>query len=83
VDKVEIAIKEMIVEAAELAQMLFELLKAARIRLYAQVAKWHEEIHPGTLLMSCPVCSTDLENVFADSVLNSSVRDALEGTKKV
>jgi len=39
IDKTKTAIKEMITEAAELAQTLSEPLKAARIRLYAQVAK--------------------------------------------
>lgn len=77
----EAAIRETVAEATEMAVKLAEPLRAARERLYALVAKWHEETHPDTPIVLCPVCATNLEQVALDPILNANVRDALEATK--
>ena len=64
--------------ARSLSDRLEDERQAARWRLYARVAAWHKDNHPGEDISNCPVCGTDLKNVPADSMLDISVKAALE-----
>ena len=64
--------------ARTLASRLEDGKQAARWQLYARVAAWHREHHPGADIVDCPVCGTDLNNVPADAQVELSVREALE-----
>lgn len=65
-------------EAAQMAEKLRELNKAKRWQLYARVAQWHEAHHPGAPFDECPVCSSSLDNVPKDDILDKDVATALE-----
>jgi hypothetical protein len=56
---------------------------AARERLFALVARWHDEHHPGGApFEACPVCSTQLGPEALDPVLGAPVRQALEAARQ-
>ncbi len=63
--------------ARELAARLEDKRQAARWQLYARVAAWHGDHHPGAELANCPVCGTSLDEVPVDALVDLSVRDAL------
>lgn len=64
--------------AGELAARLADERQAARWQLYARVAAWHRDHHPGAELASCPVCGTNLDEVPVDGLVDLSVRNALD-----
>ena len=64
--------------AQALSSRLEDERQAVRWRLYARVASWHRENHPGEDFSNCPVCGSDLENVPDDALLDISVKAALD-----
>jgi hypothetical protein len=61
-----------------LAAELANIEQSRRWQLYARVAQWHEEHHPGRPLERCPVCATELASVPRDALLDKSIREALD-----
>ena len=64
--------------ARTVATRLEDTRQAARWQLYARVSAWHREHHPGTDIVNCPVCGTELSDMPTDALVDLSVREALE-----
>lgn len=66
--------------AQAIAVQIADAARFNRKRLYALVAKWHQEQHPDKPIDSCPVCDADLKDgsVPHDAMLDKSVAEALE-----
>lgn len=80
----EAQIASVISEARQVHNSLADKRRADRIRLYALVAKWHEEHHPGQAIHACPVCGTELIDgacVPPDALLDMEVVTALESCR--
>ncbi len=64
--------------ARTVATRLEDTRQAARWQLYARVGAWYREHHPGTDIVNCPVCGTELSDVPNDALIDLSIREALE-----
>jgi SOS-response transcriptional repressor LexA len=78
VETTETLAADILRRARALAERLEDRRQAARWQLYARVAAWHREHHPGADIVNCPVCGTQLSEVPADALVDLSVREALE-----
>lgn len=76
------AIASIRTRAQALAKRLEDERQAARWQLYARVAAWHQDNHPGADIGHCPVCGTDLDEVPPDALLDMSVKAALDRCKE-
>ncbi|MDG3442872.1 ATP-binding protein [Nitrospirillum amazonense] len=80
----ETQIASVVDEARQVHHSLADKRRAGRIRLYALVAKWHEEHYPGQAIHACPVCGTELvdgADVPPDALLDMEVVTALENCR--
>ena len=78
IKSIEEIIKSILHESEKIADDAQKPAIAARRRLYARVADWHRVEHGEDEISVCPVCSSDLSKVPPDSLLNLSVKKALE-----
>ncbi len=70
-------ISALLTEAEHLAERLADEETAKRWQLYARVAQWHDHHHTDLPFDRCPVCSSSLDNIPHDALLDLDIRAAL------